>query len=152
MKRLLTLCIGLMLVLSLSARNKKPKVIHLTDTTHFTVRVESMYPRRFPSRTVSYGYFLTMHGDSVSLYLPYMGEVYQPEFTNDGLNFDLPISDLYIVKDKKGRLGYTFRMRRGIVQYLFRVTLFPGDKAYIDLIPSNASSISYEGYLDDEEE
>ncbi len=129
-------------------RKKVAEPLRLPDPQNFSISVESMNPMRFTSRTVSYGYSLRLHGDSVSLYLPYMGEVYQPDFSSEGLNFDLPITELSHTLDRKGRIHYSFRTRRGMVLYLIRLELQPSGHASIYLRPSNADAVSYEGQVE----
>lgn len=118
------------------------------DQRRFTIRVEEMLPQSYQGRTLSYGYVLGLKGDSVSVYLPYMGEVYQPEFDSNGLNFDQPLTAYTSAPGKHGSRQLQFACRKGIVEYRFRVEVYPNGKAYIRLNPSNAQAISYSGYVD----
>ena len=115
------------------------------DAYNFKIEMTDMYPRRWGSRTLSYGYSLEVRNDSVISYLPYMGVQHIADFDNDGLRFKLPLKAIKARNLKKGRREVVFTCRKGIAEYKFRVTAYPGGKADVDLMPSNADGISYMG-------
>lgn len=118
------------------------------DADSFNVDVTYMMPVSYPARTLSYGYGVALRNDSAFVYLPYMGRVYQPALNDDGLRFALPAKD---VKTRDvGDKGKQFSVRKVPVVYKFTVTGYEGGRADIILIPSNAQSISYSGYWNEE--
>ena len=120
------------------------------DADSFNVAVTYMMPVSYPARTLSYGYGVALRNDSAFVYLPYMGRVYQPAMNDDGLRFALPAKDVKArdVGDKGKRVE--FSVRKVPVVYKFTVTGYGSGRADIILIPSNAQSISYSGYWDEE--
>lgn len=88
---------------------------------------------------------LEMRGDTVEVHLPYMGEVYTPTFTTDGLNFTEPVKGLKQGQDKKGNHVITFETKHDIVNYAFRLTLSDKGDIHVSLHPSNAQYCSYTG-------
>jgi len=131
-------------VIILSAAVSQPS--SRTEGNEFTIQIQEMVPQQFSSRSVSYGYSLTLRNDSVDMYLPYMGVSYQPEFNNEGLNMKKPAYNYQVSSGKKGSKEICFSCKRDFVEYKCRVTLYSGGKAYVHLLPSNAQAISYSGY------
>ena len=66
-----------------------------------------------------------------------------------GLNFERPIETFQTGKGRKGRTLVAFTCRRGIISYLFHLTVFPNGRVDIRLSPSNADSIGYDGELEE---
>lgn len=110
----------------------------------FRADIADMDPLGYPSQSVD-DYFLEMRGDTLDLYLPYMGEVYSPSFSDDGLNFKTIVEKLVRSKDKKGNDQLAFEARHDNILYSFRITLYQKGRSYVFLMPSNAQSISYSG-------
>ena len=129
---------------TLSAGKKSDKAVPL-DPRHVEVDVRYMEPLRWSPRSVSYGYSLTIVGDSVYVHLPYMGVVHQHDMENDGLNFEKPLQAMQVTRGKKGRAILSFSCRKGFIDYYFKLTLYPNGKAYLRLMPSNADAVSYDG-------
>lgn len=123
-----------------------------TDETHGGLRfdVEWMHPMRGASSSVPWGYYVELNLDSAWVYLPYRGEAHEPTTDDDGLNFGRPVAvkDLRIsMKDTKKGLHYrelTFRCRRNMAWYAFRIRLFPEGQARIDVRPQHADAISFD--------
>lgn len=122
------------------------------DPSSFRIDVTHMMPQAYSSRPLSYGFFLEVHNDSAQAYLPYMGRVYQPEFNDDGLQFDLPCKKFKIEDGKKDSRRISFIVQKCFVQYRFQISVWPNGRTDVFLAPSNAQSISYDGYLADTED
>lgn len=116
----------------------------------FEIRVEVMCPHAYSPKYVSYGYSLALHNDSVFVYLPYMGRVYQPVLTDNGLQFVSPVKDFKVEEKRNGDLVINFTAKNGIIYCRFLVTVRENGDANIFLSPSNAQAISYDGYLSED--
>lgn len=111
----------------------------------FTVRVSRMEPQRWASRSVAYGYSLTLRNDSVSVDLPYMGVAHLPRLGDTLPRFTAPVSAFSVRKGRKGRVEVSFRAFHADSWYTIRVSARPDSRAGIFLSPSHAESIRYEG-------
>ena len=141
-KGILLVCSTLMLSLAAAGQNA-------VDAHRFTVDITDMNPLAYSTRIVSgEGYSFALRNDSVTFYLPYMGEAHMADFNTDGLNMSKPIYNQKWTKGKKGTDEIDFRCRRDMVEYQFHITLYPEGQAYIFLQPSNAQSISYRGNME----
>lgn len=122
------------------------------DPKTFKAEIQEMSPMKYPSRQVSYGYSLELRNDSAFVYLPYMGEVYMPSFDNQGINFQCPYTGMSVRKNKKGTATLvTFSIHQGTVGYTFKATAYNNGRFYLDMMPSNAQSCSYMGYIKEKE-
>lgn len=120
------------------------------DADSFKVAVTYMTPVSYPARMLSYGYSVAMSHDSAFVYLPYMGRVYQPVMNDDGLHFALPAQDVQVKPMENSATRVEFTVRKNPVLYKFTVTAFANGRTDIILIPSNAQSVSYTGYWNEE--
>ncbi|MCR4920159.1 MAG: DUF4251 domain-containing protein [Bacteroidaceae bacterium] len=143
------LLIFLSSVALLAAGKKKDKTDRgpAFDPNHIEVSIRYMEPLRWSPRSVAYGYSLAIDGDSVRVYLPYMGVAHQPNMDSDGLDFEKPLTSMRQIAGKKGRTQLIFSCQKGIVEYWFKLTIYPNGKAFLRLSPSNADAIDYEGEL-----
>lgn len=112
----------------------------------FNADIYEMSPMSYSQRYGLSGFSFGMRNDSAFVHLPYMGQVYNPTYSNDGLNFDEPCSDITIkpTKKKNGQIiGFT--LKHDIVTYKFKITLWDNNRMDIFMQPSNAQSCSYTG-------
>ena len=113
---------------------------------HFRGEIESIYPVRFASSSVPYGYYLELRNDSVFVDMPYMGEVFMPSLHSDGLTFAHHYkTDRIKTNKKKTRLYITFHTQHYNIVYLFRLTIYCDNTFYLTVVPSNAQACSYTG-------
>ena len=128
-----------------------PVSAHSQDTfspDEFTISISQMEPQRWASRSVAYGYSLSIHNDSVSVDLPYMGVAHLPRLGETLPRFTAPVSAFSVRKGKKGRVEVGFRAAHADAWYTFRITARPDGRAHIHLSLSYAESIRYEGNWD----
>lgn len=112
----------------------------------FTSDINEMIPMSYPSRSGLSDFSFAMRNDSAFVHLPYMGDVYNPTFTNEGLNFDEPCSNITVksTKKKDGKV-INFSLRHDVVNYRFEITLWDNDRLEIFMQPSNAQNCRYMG-------
>lgn len=117
-------------------------------TAGFKIEVEHMRPTAYRSRTLDAGYTLEVRDDSVFCHLPYVGQAYAPHPVNwAGLEFSVPVRGWEVHEGKKGSQVVSFRCTHGASAYSFRVTLWPGGRADIDVTPATVQRISYAGQV-----
>lgn len=118
----------------------------MAQKVEFKADIYEMSPVSYPARAGLSGFSFEMRNDSAFVHLPYMGEVYSPTFSYDGLNFDKPCSE-YSVETTKKEDGQVigFTLKHDIVIYKFKITLWDNNRLDIFMQPSNAQSCSYSG-------
>ena len=118
----------------------------MAQKIEFRADINEMSPMSYPARSGLSGFSVERRNDSAFVHLPYMGEVYNPTYSNDGLNFDGPCSELSVkpTKKKDGQIiGFT--LKHDIVIYKFNITLWDNKRLDIFMQPSNAQSCNYMG-------
>ena len=135
MKRVLLIVLTLMCTLAGYAQS-----------VEFTADITEMMPVAYPPRLGLSGFSFTMRNDSAYLHMPYMGQVYNPTFDNEGLNFGEPCEKMSIkpTKKKDGK-KIDFKISHGFVNYRFRITMWDNNSIDISMQPSNAQSCNYMG-------
>ena len=112
----------------------------------FKADIDSMTPMKYQPRSGLTDFSLEFKNDSAFVYLPYMGEVYNPAYGNDGLHFNEPCTNIKVTNRKKNDgKDISFSVKHDIVNYDFHVTLYDNSNIDIHLLPSNAQSCSYSG-------
>lgn len=116
---------------------------------HLRISVRSMNPFRYASRTVAYGYYLEIKGDTLESCLPYMGQVHQTAaISPEGLNFEAPIIGYSETRPKKGltRIELSVRTREDLYHYILEI--YDSGSAFIRVRGQNRDSISFDGSCD----
>ena len=131
-----------------NAATQKAVTEALTDK-HLRIKVHSMSPFRYASRTVSYGFFLEIKGDTLESCLPYMGQVYQAAaFSSENLNFEAPIVSYHESRPKKNMTRIELEVKAREDNYHYLLEIYDTGTAYIRVRCQNRDSISFDGDCD----
>ncbi len=107
------------------------------------------YPSAGPSFALSSPYYVSVIGDRVESFLPYMGRVYSvPYGGGEGLRFEGPIRDYAQNMAKKGRQEITFSVKTAEDDYDFTLTVWPLGECDLRITPINKQNISFSGNSD----
>ena len=118
------------------------------DTRHYTIGVDWMKPLGGFPRQVSSNYELTVNGDEIDCYLPYIGEAYRlPYGGGKGLNFKGKIENYSINYPTSNRSHIEFNVINDEDSYLYRIDIFNNGKAYIDIVARDRDAISFDGEM-----
>ena len=118
------------------------------DTRHYTIAVDWMKPLGGFARHVSSNYELTVNGDDIDCYLPYVGEAYHlPYGGGKGLNFKGKIENYTITNPTSNRSHIEFTVTNDEDSYLYRIDVFNNGKAYIDIVARDRDAISFDGEM-----
>ncbi len=109
------------------------------------IAIQSMSTLRYGSSVVSFGYQVELKGDTLVSYLPYMGDVYMPSFSSDGLNFEAPITSYQESRPKPDltKIELTTKTREDEYVYIFEI--FDNGHANLHVRSRNRDSISFTG-------
>jgi len=148
---LLTSCAGSRLTSEERAARDAAVVQMIEDSLTartFRVDVDYMIPQRMQPRMLSYGYNITVHGDSISSYLPYFGEAWQTAYGRDeGLIFEGELLHYAAKRHKKGYYMVEMAIRRMYDNLVYRLEIFDNGKASLYVRSDNRRSISYNGEM-----
>lgn len=114
----------------------------------FTIAVDWMRPLGGMPQHVNSNYQLTINGDEMDSYLPYVGEAYRlPYGGSKGLNFKAPIRNYFVTMagDKCYVIEYDVTNDEDTFHY--RINIFTNGKALIDVWARDRDSISFQGEL-----
>ena len=118
------------------------------DTRHYTIVVDWMKPLGGFARHVSSNYELTVNGDEIDCYLPYVGEAYHlPYGGGKGLNFKGKIENYSMIYPTSNRSHIEFTVINDEDSYLYRIDVFNNGKAYIDIVARDRDAISFDGEM-----
>ena len=118
----------------------------------FRIRVDYMFPQRYPSRPVMSVFWLELKDSLVNSYLPYFGQVQSPSpySQDDGLNFEAEIRN-YTEKrnERKHRMEILFNAKSSNDYFLYKIFVYDDGKAEIDVYSNRRDYIRFSGELEE---
>jgi len=144
---LLALLHFVLMVSCQSSRLAEKQAENSSLPSRFRVDITYMTPHRYQSRQVM-DFFLEVKTDTAQLCLPYMGDVYQPSMSRDGLRFTAKMLNVKKGRSKKGAEMMTFMVKHANITYDMQLTSYADHKVELYLRPSNAQDCWYEGEWD----
>ena len=118
---------------------------------NFKIKVDYMYPQRYPSRPIMSDFWLEMKEGSVNSYLPYFGQVHMPSLysIDEGLNFETPIQNYTKRRnERKHRTEIQFNAKSRDDYYAYSIYIYDDGNADISVHSNRRDAIRYSGELE----
>ena len=124
------------------------KVKAALDKRAYKISINRMFPMQGASRSVSYGYSVTVKNDSLFSYLPYFGRAYDvPYGGGKGLSFDAPIGHYHEIQSNNGSRQIDIELKNEEDNYTYYITVFDNGSSSIDVQARKRERISYNGEI-----
>lgn len=124
------------------------KVKAALDKRAYKISINRMLPMQGASRSVSYGYSVTVKNDSLFSYLPYFGRAYDvPYGGGKGLSFDAPIGHYHEIQSNNGSRQIDIELKNEEDNYTYYITVFDNGSSLIDVQARKRERISYNGEI-----
>ena len=122
------------------------KVKAALDKRAYKISINRMLLMQGASRSVSYGYSVTVKNDSLFSYLPYFGRAYDvPYGGGKGLSFDAPIGHYHETQSNNGSRQIDIELKNEEDNYTYHITVFDNGSSSIDVQARKRERISYNG-------
>lgn len=142
------LTIALAATINLCLAQDKPDFRQMLENRRWTFQAQTMSPATGGIRQLSTGYVLTVHGDSLTCDLPYMGRVYQPTISsNSGLTFTSTKFTYENTVRKKGGWSVNIQTKDQSNSRRFIVTVFEDGNVSMNVNCTERQPVSYRGSL-----
>lgn len=116
--------------------------LYKVDFTQAYPASEGMFMLRNP-------YFISIIGDRVESFLPYMGRTYVlPADGGEGLRFTAPVTGYKMTTDKRGKYKISFDARTAEDNYTFELEVDPMGASHLDIYARRKQDISFGGQID----
>ena len=111
---------------------------------------QSMMPMKGKTRQINGGFSLDVKGDSLVVYLPYIGESYTAPIgsSEPGYNFTSTSYDYTVKEGKKNRYEVSIKVKDKFSGTEFNLTVFDNNSASLQATSNNKQGISYNGYIE----
>ena len=124
------------------------KVKAALDKRAYKISINRMFPMQGASRSVSYGYSVTVKNDSLFSYLPYFGRAYDvPYGGGKGLSFDAPIGHYHEIQSNNGSRQIDIELKNEEDNYTYHITVFDNGSSSIEVQARKRERISYSGEI-----
>ena len=145
---LLMLCSTMILWVQTQAQDSTKQTIKTSlDAKHFVFQPTMMTPSRGRTRHVDPGYFFKVNGDTLQVYLPYIGRAYSAPIDPSDAGFDFTSTsyNYTVTEGKKKSYEITIKTKDKTSNAEFYLTVYDNGTAYLRASSSDKESISYNG-------
>lgn len=138
--------------LSKTVRNEQASAVkQQIESRRYKISVNRMLPGRGPSQYLSSSYSLTVKGDTVISYLPFIGQAYSlPYGGGKGLNFESIITVYTVTFDAKGKAQISLQTHSENEALRYHIEIFDDGTSSIRVMSNNRQSVSFHGRLEKE--
>ncbi|MCC8034795.1 MAG: DUF4251 domain-containing protein [Rikenellaceae bacterium] len=114
----------------------------------FVIDVDRALPAQGRSVSLSGGYSLRIHNDTVYSHLPYYGRAYSlPYGGGEGLNFEGAMEGYRAETGSKGECVISFQVKTKEDRYTFNITIWETGSANLTVLSTNKQTISFTGKM-----
>jgi hypothetical protein len=119
----------------------------LIDTKHFTFEPITMTSQRGGLKQLTLGYFFKINGDTLKVYLPYIGRAYTAPINPSDAGFDFTTTNFIYstTKGKKNNTIINIKTKDKVYNSEFSLTVYDNGSAYLRANPSDKEPVSYNG-------
>jgi len=127
----------------------KQTVQTVIDAKHFVFQPTTMKPSRGRTKHLDLGYFLKVNGDTLKVYLPYVGRAYSAPIDPSDAGFDFTSTNYTytVTEGKKKSYEIVAKTNDKTSNADFYLTVYDNGTAYLRINSSDRESISYNGDL-----
>lgn len=124
-------------------------VLQSIADNNFVIEVDQFTPRRGASHNLSYGYSLTVKGDTVISYLPYFGQAISlPYGGGKGLNFEATNANIQYTRNAKGKYyRVVIEVTNEEDTYLYVMEIFDNGKTSFEVRSRRRDAINFTGQM-----
>ncbi|MDR2469574.1 MAG: DUF4251 domain-containing protein [Tannerella sp.] len=121
------------------------------ESRRYKISVNRMLPGRGASQYLSSSYSLTVKGDTIISYLPFIGQAYSlPYGGGKGLNFESTITVYAVTFNARGTAQISLQTRSENDVLRYHIEIFDNGTSSIRVTSNNRQSISFYGRLEKE--
>jgi uncharacterized protein DUF4251 len=145
---LLMLCFIFITYSQLQAQDStKEKMKTMIDARHYVFEPNNMITSRGRSRYLTPGYFFRVNGDTLTVYLPYVGRAYSAPVDPSDAGYDFTTTDFtYAVSEgKKKSYNVSVKTKGKVYNTDFTLTVYDNGTAYLSASGSDKDPVSYNG-------
>lgn len=154
LKTMKKIAIALFLVVAAATQaaaqdSTKTGIKELLEAKQWAFEPLSMTPSRGRMRTLTAGYTLRLNGDTLMVYLPYVGRAYNAPISSSESGYDFTTTEFtYDVKPAKKK-GYAVAIKTNgkVYNSEFAITVYDDGTAYVRAMSTNREVISYNGSI-----
>ena len=142
------LCFMFIMGIQIQAQDSTKQTIkNMIDAKHYVFHPTSMTPSRGRTRQLDPGYFLKVNGDTLKVYLPYLGRAYSAPIDPSDAGFDFTSTNYTyeVIEGKKNRLEISIKTKDRSNNTEFSLTVYDNGTAYLRAISTDREGISYNG-------
>ena len=150
MKQALSLvCFAFFSVTLMYAQDSTKTIRTMLDGKRYSFEPASMTPMRGSTRQITGGFSLDVKGDTLRVYLPYIGRAYSAPYGSSDGGYDFTSTDYeYNIKEgKKKSYNVTMKVKDKSVSSTFYFTIYDNGSASLRANSSDKQDISYNGNI-----
>jgi hypothetical protein len=131
------------------AQDSAKTIKSVLDAKRYSFIPTSMTPSAGRTRQINSGFSFDVKGDTLQIYLPYIGKAYSAPMNPSDAGYDFTSTSYdYAVKEgKKDRYNVTIKTKDKFTGSTFYFTVFDNGTASLQANSNDKQAISYNGYI-----
>ena len=149
MKKIILFFVAVISFAQLHAQDSTKTIKSILDAKRYSFVPQTMIPMRGKTRQINGSFSFDVKGDSLVVYLPYMGESYSAPINSSdaGYNFTSTNYDYAVKEGKKNRYEVSIKVKDKSSGTQFYLTVFDNESASLQATSNDKQGISYNGYI-----
>lgn len=146
----ITFCLAFILLLQAKAQDSaKATIKTVLDARQYEFEPDNMTSSKGRMRHLTPGYFLRLKGDTLTVYLPYVGRAYSAPMGSSETGFDFTTTDFSyeVTPGKKKNYNVSIKTKGKVYNTDFSLTVYGDGTTYINARSTDRDAVSYNGNL-----
>ncbi len=128
---------------------KQEEMLQLINSRHFVTPMRVMHSNMVGSKTIDFGYGVTVKGDTIISYLPYMGRAHNLAYGNDeGLNFVGTITEYRIERSMKDAYTVQLLAASPNTLYIYTFLVYDDGNVQLSVTSRDKEAIGFNGSIE----
>ncbi|HEY2726729.1 MAG TPA: DUF4251 domain-containing protein [Parafilimonas sp.] len=146
---LMIICFAGLITQTQAQDSTKQSIKSLVDSKHFTFEPITMTPSRGGLKQLTLGYFFKINGDTLKMYLPYIGRAYSAPINPSDAGFDFTTTHFTYASTagKRNSTIVNIKTKDKVYNSEFSLTIYDNGSAYLRANASDKEPVSYNGEI-----
>lgn len=128
---------------------KKEEVARLIESKHFVTPMRTMHSAMGTSKSIDFGYRVTVKGDTLISYLPYLGRAHNLSYGSDeGLNFTAAITEYRIDRPRKDANRVQLLGATKSSLYIYTFLIYDDGSVQLSVQSRDKEAVSFDGEIE----
>lgn len=139
----------IVLVQAKAQDSAKAGIESVLQSKHYIFEPTNMTSSKGRMRHLTPGYFIKLNGDSLSVYLPYVGRAYSAPMGSSETGYDFTTTDFTyeVAPGKKKSYNVSIKTKGKMYNSEFSLSVYDDGTTYVRAVSTDRDAVSYNGNI-----